>query len=850
MDISELNHVKGLIQVNSIDYLEQAFQSLERKEILAPLKNHDFCEQVKHLNISKVITPKQKFGWYSPKFKLTNEAQTAQISFTSGTEGEPKGIILTHENLQDTVERLVDIMEITSDIREYIGVPVYHSFGYGRARVSNHVGGKVYIPAGGFNPQEIADLLAKKEINAISAVPTLWRILLQQKHLFTDVGQYIRWIEIGSQFMFEEEKEALSLLFPNALIVQHYGLTEASRSTFLVVSDGINLNTVGEPTGNNKVRLSEAGLIEIKGSNVANYQITSTGLKKIVNEEGWFTTSDLGLLEKGQLTFLGRADDIINIGGLKVSPEALERQISNTNDMSGRLVITKIDDPIRGETILINILNKYSSQVREIQLCVKNALKGLGITLGGEAPVQMVSEFPFTDTGKVERKKLSAQYIQQVSSEATVESNASLIEKLAHSFKLPSISEKDSFLSLNGDSLLLMMMSIEIEQHIGYIPENWEAMTFSQLDDLAQPVKDPISEKSYSYAWLLALVVCGLLLGEAFLQARSHIKTGRSAFNLINDESTVVYNENLDVKTYRPNMKLKDYKTGIIKYDINQLGLRSPSIDAQPTEDELRIAIVGASSVAGAYAERNQNTFSSLLEQNLRLESSQLVNVINGGVEGVTLNGILSITDKLILPLKPHYVVIYTGFNDITSICRQPASSKTLKLQPLFKAPHLPHWLMTQDMIKKNTVALREAPKNKNTYIDVNKFNLAWYQKDIESIVNKVISHGATPILMTNARSYINVEKRKARELATTSLYYYYCLDLDGIIRIGERLNDGIRFIAQKNNIRLVDLAKTMPGGREYFVDGGHFTFKGEKYVAQQLTELFSINKQVMNVAN
>jgi lysophospholipase L1-like esterase len=610
-----------------------------------------------------------------------------------------------------------------------------------------------------------------------------------------------------------------------------------------VISEGENLNTVGKSTGDSELRINKSGRIEVRGSHVANYQITSKGLEKITNEGGWFITNDLGQLNQGFLCFLGRADDIINIGGLKVSPEDIERKLFKLLDISYGVTITKIDDTIRGETLLLNILIEHSSKLKKIQECIHTLLTDMNIKLGGQISVQVLSQFPFTDTGKIQRKVLSEKYQQQANETKDINAFSTLTEKLVHNLNLPFISDLDSFLSLNGDSLMLMLMSIEIEQHIGYLPENWEAMSFGHLNDFTRIINEPSEKKKYSYGWLLTLLICALIIGELFLQIRSHVNTGRSAFNLINDKSTVVFNKELGVKTYRPNIQIRDYKTGLIKYDINQLGLRSPTIEKQPIKEELRIAIVGASTVAGAYASTNYSTFPALLEQRLRDKNRNLVNVINGGVDGLTLNGISSIIEKIILPLKPKYVVIYTGFNDITSICHKQNSNSAPKLQPFLPPTKMPSWLMTTDMIKKNTVFLRKAPKNKNTYIDVDTIDTSWHRNKIESIVTKIISHGVTPVLMTNARSYVNIEIEKARELATTSLYYYYCLDFNSIIKVGEDYNDNIRDVARLHNLHLIDLAKTMPGGHKYFVDGGHFTLKGEKLVAQQLYEFFQSNK-------
>jgi len=131
----ESKEVIGIVQLNSIEYLEEVFRALIQHKVFIPLKNEKFSEQVRYFNFKEIVTPEQRTGWYAPDYKLGNEDKVAQISFTSGTEGEPKGIILTHQNLHNTVVRLIDIMRITSDIKEYVGVPVYHSFGYGRVRV-------------------------------------------------------------------------------------------------------------------------------------------------------------------------------------------------------------------------------------------------------------------------------------------------------------------------------------------------------------------------------------------------------------------------------------------------------------------------------------------------------------------------------------------------------------------------------------------------------------------------------------------------------------------------------------------------------------------------------------------
>ena len=96
---------------------------------------------------------------------------------------------------------------------------------------------------------------------------------------------------------------------------------------------------------------------------------------------------------------------------------------------------------------------------------------------------------------------------------------------------------------------------------------------------------------------------------------------------------------------------------------------------------------------------------------------------------------------------------------------------------------------------------------------------------------------------MTNARAFNNVADEDKSALAATTLYYNYCLDLEGIIEIGEIYNNQIRTLSKQYNIPLVDLEEQMPGGRKYFVDGSHFTLTGEKFAAQAIFESIKNNK-------
>jgi len=251
-------------------------------------------------------------------------------------------------------------MNVDSSIKEYIGVPVTYSFGLGRCRAVAAAGGCFYIPENGFNPVEIKKMLDSDEINAISAVPSLWRMILESPDSIGVSGLKVKWIEIGSQYMSRMEKEKMKSLFPNAKIIQHYGLTEASRSTFLGISstEGKHLESVGKAYGEVKINISDDNRIMLQGPNLAMGLITNQKIVPIVDENYWLITNDNGHIEDGYLYFDGRSDDIINFGGIKINPEQLQQNLDKRLPAQNTIAISRIADSLRGDGIFIAVEKK------------------------------------------------------------------------------------------------------------------------------------------------------------------------------------------------------------------------------------------------------------------------------------------------------------------------------------------------------------------------------------------------------------------------------------------------------------------------------------------------------------
>jgi len=468
----------GIVAKNSVSYIEAIFSCYQKNHIAILLRDVN-DSRVELVDVSEVIEPGDSKGWFVDSFNFRSDNSLAQISFTSGTEGEPKGVLLTHRALADTTERLNNIMEVDSTIREYVGVPVNHSFGLGRFRAIAAVGGRSYLPEHGFNPIEIKDMLLANEINSVSAVPSLWRVLLKNKSMFGKEALSLKWIEIGSQYMSRREKEELKKLFPKAKIVQHYGLTEASRTTFLRIDQvtGEALESVGTSSGETEIKVSESGRICIRGSHVAETLLKTGEYISNIDDDGWFVTSDLGYLEGGYLYYQGRADDMINCGGVKLSPIVLERGICESLGVKEGIAVSCINDELMGNGVLVASLHSLSVNQEEIVRTALAVLVDQGVNNKNILKTIILDDFPVTGTGKVKRKELVKLY-EEMTGES--DSNADIIQEIdgkkltkeekkiqsiwQSALKVGYLDVDSNFYDLGGDSLTVISTLIEMER--------------------------------------------------------------------------------------------------------------------------------------------------------------------------------------------------------------------------------------------------------------------------------------------------------------------------------------------------------------------------------------------------
>ena len=192
----------------------------------------------------------------TPDVIFPDSQSVADILFTTGTTGAPKGVALTYENEAAAANNINSFIQNTSEDIELLALPISHSFGLGRMRCCLSIGTTLILMGSFVNVKRIFRTIEEENVTGFTMVPASWKFL--QKVSGNELAKYapqIRYIEMGSAYLSEADKRNLAELFPKTRVTMHYGLTEASRSAFMEFHDDKDaLCSVGKASPNTDIQ--------------------------------------------------------------------------------------------------------------------------------------------------------------------------------------------------------------------------------------------------------------------------------------------------------------------------------------------------------------------------------------------------------------------------------------------------------------------------------------------------------------------------------------------------------------------------------------------------------------------
>lgn len=339
----------------------------------------------------------------------------SDILFTTGTTGRPKGVALSGLNETSAAENINTFIGNTPDDIELIALPISHSFGLGRIRCVLSKGGTIVLLGSFASMKKFYKAIEDYNVTGFGMVPASWAYI--SKMSGDRIGKYagqIRYIEIGSAPMPHDEKIRLKGLLPETRICMHYGLTEASRTTFIsFLDDADHLDTAGKASPNVEIAIFsdsgeklDAGMegeICVKGNHVCcdYWGMPAEEFKKDFFGE-WFRTGDWGFLsEDGWLTLKGRNKEMINVGGKKVNPVEVEEKLFTYPGIADCACIAA-PDPVMGEVVKACVVESSVTNDEDIKSFLSKSLENYKVPI----LIERISEIPRTSSGKIQRLKL------------------------------------------------------------------------------------------------------------------------------------------------------------------------------------------------------------------------------------------------------------------------------------------------------------------------------------------------------------------------------------------------------------------------------------------------------------
>lgn len=348
----------------------------------------------------------------SPESSIFSEQDIAEILFTTGTTGNPKGVCLTYSAIYNSATNINEFIKNDCDDIELIGLPLCHSFAMGRIRCNLIKGSTIVIINNFGNIKQLFEVIDSEKITGLGIVPAVWEYI--HKLSGKSIGKYanqIKYIEIGSAAMSIESKKELLTILPNTRICMHYGLTEASRACFMEFHDIEHLNSIGKAVCD-RVNVSimngqgevvpaeEQGELCIKGNMVMLRYFDKNDCKDAFYGD-YFRTGDIGYISNdGYVYLLGRKKEIINVGGKKVSPIEVEDAICTLGVKDCVCVPMKDPEGIMGELVKCYVLKGGTNLSFEE---ISNGLSSKLENYKRPSVYEWIDEIPYTSSGKKQR---------------------------------------------------------------------------------------------------------------------------------------------------------------------------------------------------------------------------------------------------------------------------------------------------------------------------------------------------------------------------------------------------------------------------------------------------------------
>ncbi len=365
------------------------------------------------------------------EWKSFEESTAAGMCYTSGTTGNPKGVLYSHRSniLHSMIAAVPDAMAASSRDIILPVVPMFHANCWGLALTSPMVGAALVLPGAKLDGASIYELLNTYKVTFTAAVPTIWLMLLQDLEKTGGKLPHLKRVVIGGSAC----PRAMTKTFQDVYdveVIHAWGMTEMSPLGSLGTMKPEHAGLTGEarldvqqkqghpPFGVEMKITDDAGKdlpwdgktfgrLKVRGPAVAQSYYKGVGVE-VFEQDGWFDTGDVATMdEHGYMQITDRAKDVIKSGGEWISTIDLENLAVGHPKVAEAAVIGVAHPKWDERPLLVIVLKKGESANKEDIL---GFMQGKIAKWWMPDDVVFVDEIPHTATGKIQKITLRQQF--------------------------------------------------------------------------------------------------------------------------------------------------------------------------------------------------------------------------------------------------------------------------------------------------------------------------------------------------------------------------------------------------------------------------------------------------------
>lgn len=345
----------------------------------------------------------------------------SDVVFTSGTTGNPKGVVMAHGQTLQAYLDWCDVVGLREGDRYAIANPFFHIFGYKAGCIASLMRGATIYPVPVFDVPTVLDLVQRERITVFPGAPTIYQSILDSPDRDRYDLSSLRLAVTGAADIPVELIRRMSEELPYEQIVTGYGLTEAGTATCSQPGDDFEqiATTVGVPLPGFEVRTvdaeghdtppGEAGEVIVRADTVMlGYLDDPEATAAAFDADGFLRTGDLGTLDAdGHLRIVGRIKDMFIVGGFNAYPAEIENLLLRHPGVS-QVAVIGVPDERLGEVGMAFVVPAPGCDTAEAPAEIIEWARGEMANFKAPRYVELVESLPVNATGKVVKDDLRA----------------------------------------------------------------------------------------------------------------------------------------------------------------------------------------------------------------------------------------------------------------------------------------------------------------------------------------------------------------------------------------------------------------------------------------------------------